>query len=43
MVAQGRLTMSYRTERLTRIDAKKASITRVEVESRKDEWQVLSA
>ena len=43
MVAQGRLTMSYPTDRLTRIDAGKATVTRVEVESRNDAWQLLTA
>ena len=43
MVAQGRLTTSYPTERLTKINAKKATITRLEVESRDEQWELLSA
>lgn len=43
MIAQGRLTTSYPTERLARINAKKASITRLEMESRHEQWELLSA
>jgi hypothetical protein len=35
--------MSYPTDRLTRIDAGKTTVTRVEVESRNDAWQLLTA
>ncbi len=43
MVAQGRLTTSYPTERLSKINPKKATATRVEVETRDEQWQLLSA
>lgn len=43
MVAQGRLTTSYPTERLTRINAKKAMITRLELESRDEQWELLAS
>lgn len=43
MVAQGRLTTNYPTERLSQINPKKASITRLEVESRDERWELLSA
>ena len=43
MVAQGRLTTKYPTERLTRINAKKATTTRLELESRDEQWELLSA
>ncbi len=40
LVAQGRLAISYPTERLTRINARKATITRLEVVSRGKRWEV---
>jgi hypothetical protein len=43
MVAQGRLTTNYPTERLTKINAKKATITRLEVESRDERWELLAS
>ena len=43
MVAQGRLTTSYSTDRLVKINAKKATITRLELESRGEQWEQLSA
>lgn len=43
MVAQGRMTISYPTERLARINPKKAAITRLEVESRDEKWELRSA
>lgn len=43
MVAQGRLATNYPAERLTRINAKKATITRVEVESRGEQWGLLAS
>lgn len=43
MVAQGRLTTSYPPERLTKINAKKATITRLEVESRDGQWELLAS
>lgn len=43
MVAQGRLTTSYPAERLRLISAKKATPTRVELESRDEQWELLSA
>ncbi|MBC7834370.1 MAG: helix-turn-helix domain-containing protein [Phycisphaerales bacterium] len=43
MVAQGHLTTKYPTDRLTRIDGKKATITRLELKSRDEQWELLSA
>lgn len=43
MVAQGRLTTSYPTERLSQINPKKATVTRVELEARDEQWELLSA
>ena len=43
MVAQGRLTTSYPTDRLTKINGKKATITRLEVESRHEKWELLAS
>ena len=43
MVAQGRLTTSYPTDRLTKINGKKATITRLEVESRDERWELLAS
>ncbi len=40
---EGRLTTSYPTERLTKINAKKATITRLEVESRDEQWELLAS
>lgn len=40
MVAQGRLTTSYPAERLTQIDPRKAKVTRLQVESRHDQWEL---
>jgi len=42
MVAQGRLTTNYPTERLTKINARKAMITRLELESRHEQWELAS-
>ena len=43
MVAHGRLTMQYATERLARIDPKRALTTRLELGVTDDEWGLLSA
>ena len=43
MVAQGRLTTNYPTERLSQINPKKATATRVELETRDEQWELLSA
>jgi putative zinc finger/helix-turn-helix YgiT family protein len=43
MVAQGRLTMSYPTAQLARINPKRATATRLEVKSRHNQWELLSA
>jgi putative zinc finger/helix-turn-helix YgiT family protein len=43
IVAQGRLTMQYPTERLARINPNKASATRVELETRGEQWELRSA
>ena len=43
MVAQGRTPIRYPTERLASIDAKRAAATRLELESRHDEWELRSA
>ena len=43
MVAQGRLAISYPTERLKQINPKKAEITRLEVQSRHEHWKLLAA
>ncbi len=43
MVAQGRTPIRYPTERLASIDAKRAATTRLELESRHDEWALRSA
>jgi putative zinc finger/helix-turn-helix YgiT family protein len=42
IVAQGQKMTSYPTERLANIDAKKATATRLEVESRDEEWALAS-
>jgi len=43
MVAQGRPTATYPTERLKNINAKKATITRLEIETRDERWELHSA
>ncbi len=43
MVAQGRLTTTYPAERLLKINPKKATVTRLELESRDQQWELLSA
>ncbi len=43
MVAQGRLTMSYPTENLVKINPRKATATRVEVQSSDEQWRLISA
>ena len=43
MVAQGTLTTKYPAERLTQINARKASITRLELESRDERWERLAS
>lgn len=43
MVAQGRLTTRYPTEKLSQINPKKATATRVALETRDEQWELLSA
>ena len=43
LVAQGRLTTSYPSDRLTKIDLRKATATRVQVVSRDEQWEVRAA
>jgi len=43
MVAQGRLTMNYATEKLARINPKRATAARVEVKARNKQWELVSA
>ena len=43
MVAHGCLTTTYPAERLIKINPKKAAITRLELESRDEQWELLSA
>lgn len=43
LVAQGRLTTSYPTDRLTRIDLKRATATRVTLATRKEQWTIQAA
>jgi len=43
LVAQGRLTTNYPTERLTKIDFKKATATRVTLTTRNEQWSVRAA
>ena len=43
VVAQGRLAAHYPTERLPKINPKKAAITRLELASRASRWELLSA
>ena len=43
MVAHGRLTMQYSTERLARIDPRRALATRLELGVTGDQWGLLSA
>jgi len=43
LVAQGRLTTSYPTERLTKIDLKKATATRVTLTTHNEQWSVRAA
>ncbi len=43
MVAQGKLTMAYPTECLSRISPKKATPARLELESRDGQWELLAA
>lgn len=43
LVAQGRLTTSYPTDRLMRIDLKRATATRVKLATRKEQWTVQAA
>src|SRR5439155_2513167 len=43
MVAQGRLTTSYPTERLSQINPKKATPARLEIEARDDQWELVAA
>ena len=43
MVAQGRLTTTYPTERLSQINPKKATPARLEIEARDDQWELVAA
>ena len=43
LVAQGKLTSSYPTERLKMIDLRKATATRVRLATRKERWTVQAA
>lgn len=43
LVAQGRLTTSYPTERLTKINLRKATATRVKAVSRDERWEIRAA
>jgi putative zinc finger/helix-turn-helix YgiT family protein len=43
LVAQGRLTISYPTERLAKIDLKKATATRVTLITHNEQWSVRAA
>jgi putative zinc finger/helix-turn-helix YgiT family protein len=43
LVAQGRLTSSYPTDRLTRIDLKKATATRVTLTTHNKQWSIRAA
>jgi len=43
MVAQGRLTTNYPAEKLSQINAKKATVTRFELEPRDEQWELRSA
>lgn len=43
LVAQGRLTTSYPTERLKEIDLKRATATRMKVATRRAQWTVQAA
>jgi len=43
LVAQGRLTIRYPTERLAKIDSKKATATRVTLIARNQRWSVRAA
>ena len=43
LVAQGRLTTGYPTERLVKIDPKKARATRVTLIARNEQWSVRAA
>jgi putative zinc finger/helix-turn-helix YgiT family protein len=43
LVAQGRLTTSYPADRLTRINLKRATATRVKLATRKEQWTVQAA
>lgn len=43
LVAQGKLTMSYPTQRLAEINLTKATATKVKLTSKKDHWKVQAA
>lgn len=43
MVAQGRPAARYPTARLAGIDARRATVTRLEIEAREDRWELRSA
>jgi hypothetical protein len=43
LVAQGRLTTSYPTERLKMIDLKRATATHIKLETKKEQWTVQAA
>jgi len=43
LVAQGRLMTNYPAERLTKIDFKKATATRVTLTTRNEQWSVRAA
>lgn len=43
MVAQGTLTTKYPAARLKQINAKKASVTRLQLESRGEHWELLAS
>jgi putative zinc finger/helix-turn-helix YgiT family protein len=43
LVAQGRLTTNYPTERLKEIDLRKATVTRVTLTARNERWMVRAA
>ena len=43
LVAQGRLTTHYPTERLSQISPRKPASVRLELEARHDQWELLSA
>jgi putative zinc finger/helix-turn-helix YgiT family protein len=43
LVAQGKPTMRYPTERLSTIDARRATATRLEVGARNERWELLAS